>query len=243
MEPDAFVDYFSSRDGRAVVYGWDTEWTTGHRPFGNTEIARIVAAAPERFVGLGAVDPLKGAAAVAQVHEAARFGLTGVALHPQAQGFDPSDRITNPVWDAADEHDLICAFHTGTTFFGSAAPGGAGLRLERGRPIQVDSIAARWPNLRVVLVHGGTLWLDEAIAVARHKRNVYVCLGGQRPDALGVGVLDAIDGLLSARVMFGSGFPFAEPLEWIEGFAKLGLSDEASERVLYANAAALFDLA
>ncbi len=114
------------------------------------------------------------------------------------------------------------------------------MRLERGRPINVDSVAARLPTLRIVLVHGGTLWLDEAVAVARHKQNVYVCLGGQSPDGLDPSVLDAIEGPLADRVLFGSGYPFAEPVDWIESFVKLGLSDSATSRVLNDNAESLF---
>ncbi len=124
--------------------------------------------------------------------------------------------------------------------FGAGSPGGSGLRLSRGRPINVDPVAARLPSLRVVLVHGGSLWLDEAVEVAKHKANVFLCLGGQSPATLSEPVLDAIRGPLVDRVVFGSGFPFREPEDWIERWAKVETDDDFTRRLLAGNAAELF---
>lgn len=240
MEATALAGYYRKREGAAVLYGWDAEWTTNRRPLSSADIAAAVETDPEVLVGLGGVDPLKGAAAVAQVHETARLGLAGIALHPAAQGFNPADRTTNPVWEAAAEHDLICVFHTGATMFGAGMPGGGGLRLQRARPINVDALAARLPGLRIVLVHGGMLWLDEAVAVALHKANVFLCLGGQSPLSLGSSVLEAVRGPLAARAIFGSGFPFAEPAQWMDDLVKLNLSQDIADGLIRSNAASLF---
>jgi predicted TIM-barrel fold metal-dependent hydrolase len=239
MEWEDLADYYRSRHARAVLLGWDSESTNNRRPFSSRDVASLVEFAPDVFVGLGAVDPSKGAAAVAQVHEAARMGLAGISLYPPTQGRSPSERTTNPVWEAAAGHDLICMFHTGSTLFGAGMPGGAGVRLEPARPLHVDSVAARLPELRIVLAHGGTLWLSEALAVAVHKSNVFLCLGGQSPAALGGEVIDAINGPLSDRVIFGSGFPFAEPDDWIEKWGRLDLGEATTRKVLHDNALAL----
>ena len=65
----------------AVLLGWDAESATGRSPLSNTRIAEMVATHPDVFRGFGAVDPLKGAAAFAGVHEAKRLGLGGISLH------------------------------------------------------------------------------------------------------------------------------------------------------------------
>lgn len=240
MEPGDLVDYYRSRAARAVLLGWDSETATNWRPFGSSDVSSLVALAPDVFWGLGAVDPSKGAAAVAQVHEAARLGLAGIALHPSAQGRSPAERTTYPVWEAAAGHDLICMFHTGSTLFGAGTRGGGGVRLAPAWPLHVDTVAARLPELRIVLAHGGTLWLPEALAVASHKANVYLCLGGQSPGSLGEEAITAISGPLADRVIFGSGFPFAEPDTWIEKWQDLGLPETITRKVLHDNALALF---
>jgi predicted TIM-barrel fold metal-dependent hydrolase len=241
MAAGNLAEYYRSRNARAVLLGWDSESVTNRRPFSSTDLAAIVSMAPDTFWGLGAVDPSKGAAAVGQVHETARLGLAGVSMYPMAQGRSPSERTTFPVWEAAAGHDLICMFHTGSTVFGANTAGGGGIRLERGRPLHVDAVAAQFPELRIVLAHGGTLWLDEAVAVASHKSNVYLCVGGQSPARLGEEVIEAITGPLADRVIFGSGFPFAGPDEWIAKLERLDLPPDFAVRLMRDNAAQLLE--
>jgi predicted TIM-barrel fold metal-dependent hydrolase len=238
MEAAALVDYYRDREARAVLLGWDAESVTHRRPFGSADIAALVEAAPDVFWGFGAVDPAKGAAAVAQVHEAYRLGLPGVAVHPAAQGRSPGDRTSYPVWEAAADHGMICLFHTGATGLGAGMPGGAGIRLEAADPMGADAVAARLPQLRIVLAHTGTLWREEAVAVATHKPNVYLCLSGESV-AGDEGLKEAIAGPLAGRVMFGSGYPFADPGLGVAEFSRLGLPEPVLRGVLHDNALSL----
>jgi len=242
MDPASLAEFYRERTGMAVLLGWDTETATRLRPFGNQDVAALVATAPDVFVGMGAVDPIKGARAVAEVHAAARLGLKGISLHPIAQGFDPADRRNFLVWETAAQHDLICVFHTGFTRLGAGTAGGAGLRLEYGRPLGVDVVAAEFPELRIVVAHTGALWRDEVLHIAAHKANVSICLSGQRPQLLDTRWLEAIVGPLARRVMFGSDFPFGSPDRWLAGWEELDLPVEATRRVLRDNALDLLRL-
>ena len=242
MDAASLAGFYRERGGMAVLLGWDTETATRLRPFGNEDVAGLVATAPDVFVGMGAVDPIKGARAVAEVHTAARLGLKGVSLHPIAQGFDPADRTNFPVWETAAQHDLVCLFHTGSTRLGAGTAGGSGLRLDYGRPMGVDAIAAQFPSLRIVIAHAGTLWRDEVLHIAAHKANISICLSGQRPQQLDAHWRDAITGALAKRVVFGSDFPFGSPDRWLDDWAALGLPAEATRRILRDNAVELLRL-
>ena len=239
MEPDQIADLYRNRDARAVLAGWDSESATNRRPYSSADISRLVALAPDVFIGFGAVDAAKGAAAVGQVHEAHRLGLPGIAVHPAAQGRGPGDRTTFPIWEAAAGHGLVCLFHTGATELGAGMPGGGGVRLGPGNPLFVDEVAARLPELQIVIAHGGMLWRDEAIAMAVHKPNVYLCVGGQGPFRFDDELVEVIRGPLADRVVFGSGFPFAAPDAGIGQLSGLGFSAESTRRLLHDNAAAL----
>ena len=168
------IEYYRSRNARAMFVGWDLETSGNRRPFSSADVAALVVEAPDVVAGWGAVDAAKGALAVAQVHEAARLGMKGIAVHPAAQGMGPGDRLSSPVWEAAAEYGLVCLVHTGTTRLGYGSAGGAGVKLTAGDPLHVDSVAAKLPHLRFVLAHTGPLWAEEAIAVASHKANVYL---------------------------------------------------------------------
>jgi len=239
MSPDAIADYFRARRGRAMLVGWDLETAGNRRPFSSADVAELVATAPDVLSGWGAVDPAKGALAVSQVHTAAGLGLKGIAVHPAAQGMGPADRLSSAVWEAAAEHGLVCLIHTGMTRLGMGADGGAGVKLGGANPMHVDAVAARLPKLRIVLAHTGALWREEAIAVACHKANVYLCPSNAAPESWPE-LTDVAEGPLAERVVFGSSYPVGDPAELIVKWQSSGLPESAVGRVLEANAAALF---
>ncbi len=239
VEPADLADGYRSRNSRALLLGWDLETSGNRRPFSTADVAEIVATAPDVFDGLGAVDPAKGALAVGQVHEAARRGMKGIAVHPAAQGMGPADRLASPVWEAAAEYGMVCLFHTGTTRLGFGSPGGAGVKLAAGNPIHVDGVAARFPTLKIVLAHTGPLWHAEALAVAFHKQNVYLCPTSTTPDAW-PGLVDAACGALRDRVLFGSSYPLGDPDALVKSWRESTVPDDVVDRILFGNATALF---
>jgi predicted TIM-barrel fold metal-dependent hydrolase len=242
LEPrtvDEVADYYRRRNGRAVLLGWDTESVTHTAPLSSAKIADLVVAAPDVFLGFGAVDPTKGAKAVAQVHEAARLGMQGVATHAAAQGIGPGDRFTYPVWESAADHGLVCLFHTGSTRLGAGMPGGDGVRLEPGRPIHVDTVAARFPDLRIVISHAGPMWRDEALTIAMHKGNVWLDLRGSSPQGLDERVRDLMRGPLAGRVLFGSDYPFGDVDRLRAEWDLLDMPESVTRRFYHDNAAEL----
>ena len=242
LTAEELAEVYRSRNGRAVLLGWDTESVTHFAPLSSPKIADLVAAAPDVFLGFGAVDPTKGARAVAQVHEAARLGMLGIATHAAAQGIGPGDRFTYTVWESAADHDLVCLFHTGSTRLGAGMPGGDGVRLEPGRPIHVDAVAARFPELRIVISHSGPMWRDEALTIAMHKGNVWLDLRGNSPIELDDRVLRLIRGPLAGRVLFGSDFPFGDIDRLRAEWGRLEMPESVTRRFLHDNAADLLGL-
>lgn len=237
--PQQIADFYRSRDAKAVLLGWSGSSGVRTRPFGNKDIAEIVAIAPDVFWGLGSVDPREGASAVAGVHQAARLGLSGLAFHPAAQQLAPSDRDLRPIWETAREHRLTCLIHTGISRLGAGTPGGSGIGLGVARPLHVDWVAATYPELKILLAHTGPLWADEAIAIAVHKTNVHLCLAGMSPKVFSPELLDLIRGPLQQRAHFGSDYPFGSPDSWLAEWESLGLSDDVSRAVLVENTLAL----
>ena len=246
LEPlttEELADYYRRRNGRAVLLGLDTESVNHMPPLSSPKIAGLVAAAPDVFIGFGAVDPTKGARAVAQVHEAARLGMRGISTHAAAQGIGPGDRFTYTVWESAADHGLVCLFHTGWTRLGAAMPGGDGVRLEPGRPIHVDGVAARFPELRIIISHSGPMWRDEALTIAMHKGNVWLDLRGSSPLEFDERVLRLVRGPLAGRVLFGSDFPFGDVDRLQADWKLLDMPESVTRRFLHDNAAELLGVA
>ncbi len=57
-------------------------------------------------------------------------------------------------------------------------PGGGGVRLKYGNPMDVDDVAVDFPDMPIILAHPSFPWQDEAISVCLHKPQVYIDLSG-----------------------------------------------------------------
>ncbi|MCS6787823.1 MAG: amidohydrolase family protein, partial [Aigarchaeota archaeon] len=171
-----------------------------------------------------------------------RLGLKGLKLHPQVQDFRPNDPRLYPVYAVASRHRVPVLFHTGTSGIGAGMPGGGSMRLDYGRPIYVDEVAATFPKLNIIMAHFGWPWHEEALAIALHKRNVYIDLSGWLPKYIPQTVMRYVDTLLRNKALFGSDYPMLSPARCLEQFRASGLRPETLERVLYANGAELLKL-
>jgi uncharacterized protein len=184
------------------------------------------------LVGMAGVDPTTGPAAVVELERAARdLGLRGVSLDLDAKdGFYPDDPMLVPLLEKALELKLIVVFTMGP------------LVGRFSDPLAVDRVAERYPELTIVCSHGCYPQVTEFIALAYRRDNVYLeasiyeFLPGAEP------FIAAADGLLRERVIYASAFPF-NPLETIERFRQLPLSEESLRAVTYGNAARILGLA
>jgi hypothetical protein len=242
MTTTEIADYYRGLDGKAVILAWSAETATGMPPFRNETVSQMVSEAPDVFLGFGSVDPHRGPAAVASVHSVARDGLLGLKFHPSAQQFSPSDPEFLPIFEAAAEENLIVLSHTGFTGLGAGTPGGLGIRHRYANPMHLDDIAATFPDLQIIMAHPSWPWQTEALAVARHKTNVWIELSGWSPKYLSQELLDAVRGPLADRTLFGTDFPFITPEKWLRDWETLEMPEDLSRRILHDNAARLLGL-
>jgi len=233
---------YEALDCTGVLLGWDAETATGRPPLANDLLAGIVARHPDRFVGFASVDPWKGAAALDEMRRCRQeLGLAGFKFHPSMQAFQPDEPRWAPLFELAAAERAPCLFHTGTSGIGAGTPGGQGIRLGFARPVHLDELAARHPELPVVMAHFGWPWHLEAIAIAQHKANVYLELSGWAPRLVPGEVVDAAERALAERVLWGSDTPFLDPARTLDGWARR-LTPAAFARVTRDNAVRLLGL-
>jgi uncharacterized protein len=233
---------YEALDCVAVLLGWDAETATGRPPLSNDLVAEIVARFPGRFVGFAGVDPWKGAGALREMRRAREdLGLAGYKFHPSMQAFRPDDGRWSDLFERAADYRAPCLFHTGTSGIGAGTPGGQGIELAYARPIHLDAVAARYPELPVVMAHFGWPWHLEAVAIALHKANVYLELSGWAPRYVPDEVVREAESRLGERILFGSDAPFFEAGKVLAGWEQR-LSPDAYQRVTRDNAARLLGL-
>jgi len=226
-----------------ILLAWDAETATHRPPLSNDLVSAIVRRHPKRFAFFASVDPWKGPAAVAELERAVReLGAIGAKFHPSMQDFYPSDERHFPLWDKAASLGIPCLFHTGTSGIGAGTPGGQGIQLDPARPLHLDRVAARFPDLRIIAAHFGWPWQGELIAMALHKTNVYLELSGWSPKYYPSELVREIGGRLKDQTLFGSDYPFLRPGRVLEELEAVVLPPEARVKILRENAARLLRL-
>jgi uncharacterized protein len=240
---EATATRYRQLDLMAVLLGADAETTTGVPAFPNDDLAAACAAHPDVFVAFAGIDPWKGELAVRELERSVReLKLRGAKFHPGRQEFYPNDRRFSPLFETAASLGVPVLFHTGMMAAGAGTPGGRGQRLDYTRPIYLDHLAADFPKLTIVAAHPSWPWADEALAVARHKSNVFLDLSGYSPKYFPPQYIQFANTLLQDQMLFGSDYPFIMPERWLADFEEAGFRPAVHDKLLRANAARLLGL-
>lgn len=229
---------YSEWDILGVVFSVDAETVTGDRPDTNDYVADLVNAHPEQFIGFATVDPWKEDRAVAELERAVtELGMKGLKLHPIHQAFFPDDTRFYPLYEKCVELEIPVLFHSGFAAAGIGMPGGGGMKLKYSAPIpHMDDVAADFPGLTVIMAHPAWPWVEEQIAVALHKPNVYIDLSGWAPRYIPQALINETNTRLQDKVLFGSDFPYLPPDRWLAGFDQLQIREEVRPKILLENA-------
>jgi len=157
----------------------------------NPWVAKIAAAAPERLIAFGGLDPRDPgviADPAAAVDEIADLGIRGLKIHPPHQAFransyrpgagDEHLPALAGIYQRCAERGIVVMVHTGTSIF-------PGARSRFGDPLECDDVAIDFPELVLLLAHAGRpFWCPQAVFVARRHRNLYLDLSGIPPSRL-----------------------------------------------------------
>lgn len=193
----------------------------------------------DRIVKFVSVDPLKDNSTDELRKLIKEFEPRGVKFHPQLQGFHPLDERVQKLYEICDELGLVTVFHTGISGIGAGVR--SNIRLDYGRPIYFDEIAIRFPNMKIVMAHFGWPWVDEAIAVALHKPNVYLDLSGWAPKYVPEQIWK-YSIRLRDKLLFGSDYPLISPERWLKEFKEIKISDEIKQKILKDNARKILNI-
>lgn len=241
-DPKAFLEYLD-RSGveRAVLVNYVAPEVIGYTEAANEFASRYASADPARLLATGGIRPdhPRPAQEIARlVHD---LGLRALKLHPPHQLFRPNgyEDGTFPslraIYAACEAERLPVIFHTGTSVFPRA-------RNKFGDPLFVEDVALDFPDLVIVLAHGGRpIWTEAAVFLARRFPNVWLEVSGVPPNRL----LDYFPQLpkLANKVLFGTDWPGPGVKEIganLAAFRAVGLPDDAVRAILETNPRRVF---
>jgi predicted TIM-barrel fold metal-dependent hydrolase len=171
-------------------------------PFGDRltedwrDAIRNAGARQRLFAGLS-VYPGDGQA-VEQMRAHAAAGARVMKLHPTVQQFYPDDPVVFPIYEEARALGLILFFHGGR----------AGIepqdRLRYAMPRHYEGVLKNFPELPVVLGHGGARDARAMLAMSRPYANAWLGIHGQSLRMLET-IIEASAG---ERLLFGTDWPW-----------------------------------
>ncbi len=210
-------------------------------------VAACVARYADHLIGFMAVDPTQDHWQDEMRRGREELGLRGIKLLPMYAGFRPDDPSLHPLWDYAQKHRLPVLLHTGTTFVAQAP-------LDCTLPRRIDPVAARYPELKIILAHLGHPYEGECVAVIRKHPNVYTDVSAlhYRPFQLYHSLMLVQEYGVWSKLLFGSDYPFTTVNASIEGLRKLNdmldgtrlprLDAQAVESMIHRDSLALLGL-
>ena len=206
----------------------------------NVFAARYAEAAPDRLLPFGGVHPRFTKDPEGDVDRLVEMGIRCLKIHPphqlvaanaHTQGLDALGRI----YRRCEERALPVMIHCGTSIF-------PGARSKFGNPLDVDDVAIDFPNLRILIAHGGRpFWMEEAFFVVRRHPNVHLELSGVPPSKL----LEYFPRLeeLAAKAVWGTDWPspgVRDMRQNVEQFLALPITEGSKRAILSDNSLALF---
>ncbi len=197
----------------------------------NDDLVQLTTQFPGRFVGLAGIDVAHRKSAVAEIDRALKMGLKGVVLEP-GLAHTPmhiDDARVYPLYAYCEDNNIPVLLMAG---------GNAGPDCTYSSPEHVDRVARDFPGLALISGHGNWPWVAQIIHVCYRRPNIYLS-----PDTYMFGMpgasdyVDAINGFMSERFLFGTAYPFVSLKSAVDKFLQLGVREELLDNVLYANAA------
>jgi predicted TIM-barrel fold metal-dependent hydrolase len=240
-QPALMIEHLDrSRIWRAGLINYPSPDVMGFTDETNDFAARYADHNRTRLLPFGGVHPRFTTDPQAAVDRLIDLGIVCLKIHPPHQLF-PANAYTDGlgelagIYRRAEDRGLPVMIHTGTSIF-------PGARCKYGRPMEIDDVAIDFPDLRIIMAHGGRpLWTDEAFFVLRRHKNVWLELSGIPPGK----ILDYFPRIteLGDRVLWGTDWPSPGGKDLranLDQFLGLPCSDEWKNKVTVETPLALF---
>lgn len=202
----------------------------------NADVQSIVSDYPDRFIGAASMDPTSRTGAVKTIDAAIEAGFKLINIEPGSYPVPmyADDRRLYPIYGHCEDRQVPIILMVGGT---------AGPDLSYSDPIRTDRVLADFPNLKVVVAHGGWPWVNEILHIAFRRTNLYLS-----PDMYFSRMpgweeyVKAADTFLADRMLYASSFPFCPVKDYKTWFETLPIKPENLAKVMGGNASQLLGI-
>jgi len=183
-------------------------------------VVDAIAAHPSRFAGSLVLDPRSGMDAVRAITRAVRddgFKLARVMALESQLPYDHSYYF--PIYAKCAELGVPISVNVGIP--GPRVPG------RHQDPIALDEVCYFFPELTIIMSHGGDPWADICVKLMSKWDNLYYMTSAYAPSRIPAQVLQYADGRGSHKVMWASDYPILEFGRCRSSIAKMPFTNES----------------
>lgn len=231
--PKAFLKHLDAAGvDRAVLINYVAPEVIGFTAGVNQFIAEYVKEDTKRLISCGGLHPRHSRNIEADIEHLLRLKIRMIKIHPPHQLLFPNDyqngvKELEIIYRAAEANGVPVMFHTGTSIF-------TGARNRYGDPIFIDDVAVDFPELKIILAHGGRpLWMNTAFFLLRRHPNVFLDISGIPPKTL-LKYFPRL-GEIAHKTLFGTDWPgpgVPDIKKNLDDFRSLPLSEEIKRKIL-----------
>jgi predicted TIM-barrel fold metal-dependent hydrolase len=202
---------------------------TGYQLF--DDLLPLVEQNPRRFRPVANVNPHLHFPITRELGRQLDHGAAALKIHPVHGGFRADDAALYPAYSVLVERGVPLVVHSGTSSF----PGSTNAFAD---PMHLDAVLRDFPDMQVVLAHGGRgWWYDAAAFLAMSRPNVWIELSGLPPKRLPEYYARFDLGRLARKWIYGTDWPGVPgQAANARAVASLGLPDDVVPLVLAGNA-------
>lgn len=207
----------------------------------NEDLVTLIDTYPGRFIGVAGIDPWDKEAALEEIDRYVVHGpCKAIGMEPGQhfiqRSMPPNAELLFPIYEKCQNEGIICSL----TFGGQACA-----NLNNYHPEHLEAVVKTFPNLQLIINHGGWPYAEATCLLAMQYPNIYLS-----PDhymhQYGPGheiYISAANGYLRHKIIYGTTYPLGPRLVYhIENFFQAGIREDILPDIMYHNAAKLFGL-
>jgi predicted TIM-barrel fold metal-dependent hydrolase len=221
---------------RAVLINYEAPDVMGFSTATNDWVLRYAAGRTDRLLPCVGVNPRFEADVRGRAERLADAGARMFKVHGPHMLLSPNDYLDRHptlahLYEVAQARRLPVMFHTGTSIF-------RGARSKHGDPLQLEDVGVDFPDLDVIIAHGGRpFWTEQAFFLLRRFPRFHLDVSGIPPNRL----LEWFPRLeeIADRVLFGTDWPspgVPSVAQNLAGLRALPLPGDVVERITSENA-------
>ncbi|HBE44891.1 MAG TPA: hypothetical protein DDW17_05405 [Deltaproteobacteria bacterium] len=213
--------------GYAAQWGIEKMVVCGNNQEDNGHIIEI-SRKYEEIIPVGYVSVADGIRfALREVKRCFDEGVAAICMAPYITKLNVNDRLLYPIYGLCELIKKPVILHGSIHFW-------RGAYMWHGQPQYIDEIAVDFPELKLIVSHGGNGFGPPILAVAQRHPNVYLEFSALNPQYMAPEFLYATNTYLKKRCLFGTDYPLVDFEVAVERWKKV-LRENVLEYFFYQN--------